>query len=152
ENQPFRLEHQKGVGHRGPAKQDTPPDTRNCQVASTGDCSRMGHCHSPAQLGSDSGFCADHARAAQADSRPAGTELGATRPASATAWILVAFLQVYKTFLSPFFGGACKYQPSCSNYALEAIRTHGAARGTLLAVKRLGRCRPFKQGGFDPVP
>jgi putative membrane protein insertion efficiency factor len=71
---------------------------------------------------------------------------------SATAWVLVAFLQFYKMFLSPFFGGACKYQPSCSNYALEAIKMHGAARGSILAMKRLGRCRPFKQGGLDPVP
>jgi uncharacterized protein len=55
-------------------------------------------------------------------------------------------------FFSPFFGGACKFQPSCSNYAHEAILLHGAGRGTVLAIKRLLRCRPFTVGGFDPVP
>jgi putative membrane protein insertion efficiency factor len=68
------------------------------------------------------------------------------------AWILLALIQLYKIFLSPFFGGACKYYPSCSNYAQEAVQKHGARRGAWLALKRLGRCRPFVKGGFDPVP
>ncbi len=71
---------------------------------------------------------------------------------SFAALVLLVFLQFYKIVLSPFFGGACKYHPSCSNYAREAIQVHGAARGTVLAIKRLARCRPFKPGGFDPVP
>jgi uncharacterized protein len=66
--------------------------------------------------------------------------------------MLLTFLRIYKAFLSPFFGGACKYHPSCSNYAYEAIERHGARRGVVLALKRLLRCRPFVQGGFDPVP
>jgi hypothetical protein len=61
-------------------------------------------------------------------------------------------VRFYKIFLSPFLGGACKFYPSCSNYAYEAIARHGARRGIVLALKRLGRCRPFTQGGFDPVP
>jgi uncharacterized protein len=68
------------------------------------------------------------------------------------AWWLLAFVRFYKVFFSPFLGGACKFYPSCSNYAQEAIELHGARRGTLLALKRLGRCRPFTKGGFDPVP
>lgn len=112
----------------------------------------MGHCNSPAQFGSDGGFCVDHARPAEVDSQLWSAKLSPTRSISAMAWVLVAFLQTYKTFLSPFFGGACKYQPSCSNYALDAIKMHGAGRGVILALKRLGRCRPFRQGGFDPVP
>jgi putative membrane protein insertion efficiency factor len=68
------------------------------------------------------------------------------------ASILLVFIRLYKTFLAPFFGGACKYHPSCSNYAYEAIARHGAGRGVVLALKRLGRCRPFTQGGYDPVP
>lgn len=67
-------------------------------------------------------------------------------------WLLLAFVRFYKIFLSPFFGGACKFYPSCSNYAHEAIARHGARRGIVLSLKRLGRCRPFTQGGFDPVP
>jgi uncharacterized protein len=61
-------------------------------------------------------------------------------------------LRCYQIFLGPFLGGACKFYPSCSNYAFQAIERHGARRGTLLAMKRLGRCRPFTKGGFDPVP
>jgi uncharacterized protein len=68
------------------------------------------------------------------------------------AWLLLFFVRVYKIFLSPFFGGACKFYPTCSNYAYEAIARHGARRGVWLALKRLGRCRPFTRGGFDPVP
>ena len=71
---------------------------------------------------------------------------------SIAASVLLALLQVYRIVLSPVFGGACKYHPSCSNYASQAIELHGARRGSLLALKRLLRCRPFKQGGFDPVP
>ena len=67
-------------------------------------------------------------------------------------WILLLLIRFYIGFLSPFFGGACKFHPSCSNYAHEAIRLHGAKRGLTLAIKRLLRCRPFTKGGFDPVP
>jgi uncharacterized protein len=67
-------------------------------------------------------------------------------------WLLVALVQLYRIFLSPFLGGACKFYPSCSQYAQEAVALHGAKRGSLLALKRLGRCRPFTRGGFDPVP
>jgi len=65
---------------------------------------------------------------------------------------LVGVVRLYQILLSPFLGGACKFYPSCSNYALEAIQRHGAARGFVLAMKRLGRCHPFTKGGFDPVP
>jgi uncharacterized protein len=66
--------------------------------------------------------------------------------------VLLFLLRCYMIFFSPLFGGACKFQPSCSNYAHEAILRHGARRGTVLAMKRLLRCRPFTLGGFDPVP
>jgi uncharacterized protein len=66
--------------------------------------------------------------------------------------VLLGFVRVYQVLLSPFFGGACKFYPSCSNYAFEAIQRHGARRGFVLAMKRLGRCRPFTKGGYDPVP
>lgn len=67
-------------------------------------------------------------------------------------WFLLGFLRCYQIFLGPFLGGACKFYPSCSNYAYQAIERHGARRGFILAMKRLGRCRPFTRGGFDPVP
>jgi putative membrane protein insertion efficiency factor len=75
-----------------------------------------------------------------------------TREWSWGAWLSLALVQFYRIFLSHFFGGACKFYPSCSRYAQEAIARHGARRGILLALKRLGRCRPFTRGGFDPVP
>lgn len=80
-----------------------------------------------------------------------GAKAGA-RAKSAGAWVLLALIRVYQVFLSPFLGGACKYYPSCSHYAQEAVQKHGARRGAWLAMKRLGRCRPFVKGGFDPVP
>ena len=61
-------------------------------------------------------------------------------------------VRLYQILLSPFIGNQCRFHPSCSNYALEAIEQHGALRGCWLAVCRLGRCHPFHPGGFDPVP
>lgn len=76
----------------------------------------------------------------------------AGRARSAGAWVALLLIRMYQIFLSPFFGGMCKYEPSCSKYAQEAVQKHGARRGAWLALKRLGRCRPFVKGGFDPVP
>ena len=58
----------------------------------------------------------------------------------------------YQKVLSPLLGSNCRYYPSCSNYTLEAIEIHGAARGSWMGVKRIGRCHPWHEGGFDPVP
>jgi putative membrane protein insertion efficiency factor len=65
---------------------------------------------------------------------------------------LIAFVRGYQLTLSPVLGGACRYYPSCSAYAIEALERHGALRGGWLAVTRIGRCHPFRPGGFDPVP
>lgn len=74
------------------------------------------------------------------------------RKRSIVSWVLLLLVRMYVIFLSPFLGGACKFYPSCSNYAREAIERHGARRGTLLALKRLLRCHPFTPGGVDLVP
>jgi len=66
--------------------------------------------------------------------------------------VLLAVIAAYKRFVSPLLGPRCRFAPSCSEYAVVAIRTHGAARGSWLAMKRVGRCHPFNPGGHDPVP
>ena len=66
--------------------------------------------------------------------------------------VLIAFIRVYQYALSPMLGQRCKYYPSCSNYAVAALREHGAIRGLGLASWRLLRCNPFSNGGYDPVP
>ncbi|MCX6372472.1 MAG: membrane protein insertion efficiency factor YidD [Actinobacteria bacterium] len=66
--------------------------------------------------------------------------------------ILIAFIKVYQYTMSPLLGPRCRYYPSCSNYAVDALREHGAVRGLGLATWRLLRCNPFSNGGYDPVP
>ncbi len=61
-------------------------------------------------------------------------------------------IRVYQCTLSPYIGNQCRFYPSCSHYAYAAIEEHGAIRGSLLALRRLGRCHPFHAGGLDPVP
>jgi putative membrane protein insertion efficiency factor len=68
------------------------------------------------------------------------------------ARLLMAAISVYRRFISPLLGPRCRFYPSCSAYALEAVRVHGAARGSWLAARRLSRCHPFHPGGLDPVP
>jgi putative membrane protein insertion efficiency factor len=69
-----------------------------------------------------------------------------------TAKILIALIRLYQLLLSPFLGGGCRFVPSCSAYAREAIERHGARRGAWLALRRLAKCHPFGSSGFDPVP
>lgn len=66
--------------------------------------------------------------------------------------VLISVLRIYKRLLSPLFLPACRYVPSCSEYAMEAIERHSAFRGSALAIWRLLRCHPFAKGGYDPVP
>lgn len=66
--------------------------------------------------------------------------------------LLLAVLRLYRRVVSPFYGPVCKYHPSCSAYAVQAVETHGAARGSALAAWRVLRCNPFSDGGYDPVP
>ena len=67
--------------------------------------------------------------------------------------ILLALIRFYQKYISPMKrGGTCKYIPTCSEYAKQAIEKHGALKGTILAVWRILRCNPFSQGGIDPVP
>ncbi|MGH2694475.1 MAG: membrane protein insertion efficiency factor YidD [Actinomycetota bacterium] len=71
---------------------------------------------------------------------------------SPPARVLVFVIGLYRRLLSPLFGRHCRYEPTCSAYALEAIRSYGAVRGAGLAVRRIARCHPWAPGGVDPVP
>jgi uncharacterized protein len=71
---------------------------------------------------------------------------------SGAAAALVALIGAYQRFISPFLGNRCRFHPSCSVYAKTAIETHGALRGSWLALRRLVKCQPFHPGGFDYVP
>jgi putative membrane protein insertion efficiency factor len=66
--------------------------------------------------------------------------------------LLIAFIRAYQLLLSPWLGHHCRFYPTCSRYAVEAIETHGPLRGTRLAVQRIARCHPWHAGGADPVP
>ncbi|MGI8468756.1 MAG: membrane protein insertion efficiency factor YidD [Pyrinomonadaceae bacterium] len=67
-------------------------------------------------------------------------------------FLVLDFLRLYKTFLSPFLPSACRFEPTCSIYATQAIEKYGAIRGTWLGLKRILRCQPFCKGGYDPIP
>lgn len=68
------------------------------------------------------------------------------------AWPLLLVVQIYRYAISPWLGPNCRYEPTCSVYAIEALQKHGAFRGSVLAAKRIGRCHPWGDSGYDPVP
>jgi uncharacterized protein len=67
-------------------------------------------------------------------------------------WVLILLVRAYQVALSPLLPPACRYYPSCSAYAIEALERHGALRGAWMAARRIARCNPFRPGGYDPVP
>lgn len=71
---------------------------------------------------------------------------------AAASAVIITMIQAYQLVLRPLLIGSCKFCPSCSEYAILAVRRHGPLRGGWLAVKRLARCHPFSPGGVDPVP
>ena len=70
----------------------------------------------------------------------------------AFAWPLIQLVRFYRLAISPWLGGNCRYDPTCSSYAIEALQVHGVLKGSWLAVRRIGRCHPWGKSGYDPVP
>ena len=66
--------------------------------------------------------------------------------------ILILLIRFYQKFISPMFPAKCRFYPTCSQYTLEAIKEYGAIKGTYLGIKRISKCHPFHEGGYDPVP
>jgi putative membrane protein insertion efficiency factor len=77
-------------------------------------------------------------------------------PTAVLRWLGIALLvfviRAYQFALSPFLGSACRFAPSCSEYAIEAVRRHGPFQGSWMGARRIARCHPFHPGGLDPVP
>jgi uncharacterized protein len=67
-------------------------------------------------------------------------------------WILLSLIRFYRNYISPLKPPSCIYYPTCSQYGIEAISKHGALRGSYLTLRRILRCHPWAQGGYDPVP
>ena len=65
---------------------------------------------------------------------------------------IIAPIKLYQLCISPFIGNRCRFHPSCSTYTLEAVTEHGAIKGSILRIKRISRCHPWSDGGYDPVP
>jgi putative membrane protein insertion efficiency factor len=71
---------------------------------------------------------------------------------AALRFVLLALIRAYQLMVSPLLGPACRFEPTCSRYAAQAIERHGPWRGGILALRRVLRCHPFRPGGYDPVP
>lgn len=68
------------------------------------------------------------------------------------AWLAIGLVQLYRLLVSPLLGSNCRHQPTCSRYAVEALKTHGLPTGLTLTAMRISRCHPLHPGGYDPVP
>src|ERR1700674_6004283 len=109
----------------------------------------MGHRHTSEKYGSAGGICAPGSGAgAPAARHPEHRAKNMSRAARALLFVV----RVYQSFFSALMPSACKFYPSCSQYAAEALALHGARRGSWLALRRLSRCHPFTRGGVDLVP
>ena len=111
----------------------------------------MGHRDSSEALGGRGALCAPRSRVGAPAPEP-GPERGAPGELSPVARVLLSAVRAYQTFFSALMPSACKFYPTCSHYAAEAVRLYGARRGSWLGLRRLLRCHPFTRGGVDLVP
>src|SRR5579864_5463934 len=151
--QSLRNEREEGAGQRRGAQSNAKAHPGSFAIASRGDFAGMGRGDTSKPVRRDAGILearsgvAGFAAAEEAD----GKIEGGTARRFLTR-LALASVRGYQIFLGPFFGGSCKFHPSCSRYTYEAIQRFGARRGVWLGLKRFLRCRPFSAGGHDPVP
>ena len=108
---------------------------------------QLGHVEALAQVG------LAHERIAYEFPRQAVPEdLAAYQDVGAVRWMLLLLVRGYRYWIAPWLGDNCRYEPTCSRYALEAIAAHGVLHGSWLSIRRIARCHPFHEGGFDPIP
>lgn len=99
-------------------------------------------------------MCTAHPHHEHAQERPQTARDSAVRVSGLSrvvAWPLIVLVKIYQFTLSPVLGRQCRFYPTCSWYALDALRTYGGFRGGWMMMKRLARCHPFSKGGYDPV-
>ena len=99
-------------------------------------------------------MCSQHvsdSMAAASSSRHNGGTDAATTGFNPGTWLLIALIQFYRRYVSPYTMPSCKYTPTCSRYALDAVRRYGFFKGSWLATWRVLRCNPFTKGGYDPL-
>jgi uncharacterized protein len=111
----------------------------------------MGHCHTSARLGGADAVFGTPSGARESVAKEFAAAEAELKP-GVGARALLFLIRGYQALFSPLMASPCKFYPTCSRYAYEAIELHGAGKGTWLAAKRLMRCRPFSQGGVDFVP
>src|SRR4029077_12461705 len=135
---PIRLQHQERTRRRGSAESHTAAHTGDRAMPPAGGRGRMGHRHTPEENGGARCVCG-----AQRGSGEAVTEPMMPAPKRWRVRVALFALRGYKAYFSFLFAGSCRFEPSCSQYAYEAIERFGVARGVLLGSKRLLRCHPL---------
>jgi putative membrane protein insertion efficiency factor len=150
-SEPVRLRSAQTRGQRGGAESGPAAVTRDLAPIATQRRLRRGHYGAPGRRSSLISESKDRITDTAASSEGAGYTEPAARASSLMARLALNALHGYQRHVSPSLGTLCRYEPTCSNYAAEAIERYGFVRGAWLALRRLSRCRPLGGSGFDPV-
>src|SRR5579864_1402179 len=150
---PLRNEREEGAGQCRGAQSNAKAHPGSFAIASRGDSAGMGRGDTSEPVRRDAGILeARSGVAGFAAAGEAGSKIEGGTARRFLTRLALASVRGYQIFLGPFFGGSCKFHPSCSQYTYEAIQRFDVRRGVWLGLKRFLRCRPFSAGGHDPVP